>query len=67
MRFHCCSPSDPNVDHVDFTRCRRLIRLFSVLIGLLATSAAFAQEPDWKLVWSDEFNGESLDYSKWGD
>lgn len=65
MRFHCCSPSDRNVGHVDFTWCGRLIRLFSVLIGLLATSASFAQEPDWKLVWSDEFNGEFLDYSKW--
>ena len=21
---------------------------------------------DWKLVWSDEFNGTKLDYSKWG-
>ena len=21
---------------------------------------------DWKLVWSDEFNGSKLDYSKWG-
>ena len=31
-----------------------------LLIPYLATSAAE------KLVWSDEFNGESLDYSKWG-
>ena len=35
--------------------------VFSLLvIPYLATSAAE------KLVWADEFNGESLDYSKWG-
>ena len=30
---------------------------------LLATQANTA---DWQLVWSDEFNGSKLDYSKWG-
>jgi len=33
-----------------------------------ATSAVTSQSgdaADWKLVWQDEFDGESLDYSKW--
>jgi len=46
------------------------------LIGFGSTARqldAFAQRPEadangdeWKLVWHDEFEGQSLDYSKWG-
>ena len=32
---------------------------------LLSAASAMAQSPDWKLVWSDEFEGSKLDYSKW--
>ena len=38
------------------------------LLGYLLTAFpfAYAQSPDtWKLVWSDEFDGKSLDFSKW--
>jgi beta-glucanase (GH16 family) len=38
------------------------------LVGyLLSVSAfAYAQTPEpWRLVWSDEFDGKSLDFSKW--
>lgn len=50
----------------------RLLRITASLIcGLhLLTSVGFAQATDagrqLKLVWSDEFDGDSLDYSKWG-
>jgi hypothetical protein len=33
-----------------------------LVVGL---SIATAQDGDWKVVWSDEFEGKSLDYSKW--
>lgn len=32
---------------------------------LLSAASAMAQSPDWKLVWSDEFEGSKLDHSKW--
>lgn len=35
------------------------------LIATLLPSPTRAAEPRWKLVWSDEFGGEKLDYSKW--
>ncbi len=35
--------------------------LFNVL---LATSLA-ASSPEWELVWSDEFNGNEIDFTKW--
>lgn len=39
----------------------------SILICLLiSSSSSIVSAKDWKLVWSDEFNGSSLDYSKWG-
>jgi beta-glucanase (GH16 family) len=43
------------------------IVLFSYLLLIFATSTnpTSAQESNWKLVWSDEFEGEKLDYSKW--
>jgi beta-glucanase (GH16 family) len=36
-----------------------------VLTGLFQPLPTRAAEPAWKLVWSDEFAGEKLDYSKW--
>ena len=36
-----------------------------LLLWILATSVK-ADDEVWKLVWSDEFNGQQLDYSKWG-
>jgi beta-glucanase (GH16 family) len=45
---------------------RRFIFFLSVLAAhSLMASAADGQPRDWKLVWSDEFDGESLDVSKW--
>lgn len=42
--------------------CRSAI----VLLGLtLFMTSALARDVSWKLVWSDEFSGEKLDYSKW--
>lgn len=41
----------------------------SLILGLLAAISlpglTIAQDKEWKLVWSDEFDGKSLDYSKW--
>jgi len=31
----------------------------------LVMPTVIAEEPVWKLVWDDDFNGPSLDYSKW--
>lgn len=45
---------------------------FAVCIPCLLSSVAFSQQKSGtdskglKLVWSDEFDGKSLDYSKWG-
>ena len=38
-----------------------------LLLAALAASPAFASAPDsdWQLVWGDEFDGNSLDESKW--
>jgi len=45
---------------------RRFWRLSLASIALSVSATAFAQTlPGWELVWSDEFNGESLDRSKW--
>ena len=42
------------------------MRLFLViLLSLYFSHSSKAQDPQWKLVWSDEFDGESLDYTKW--
>ncbi len=32
---------------------------------LLLAAAASARGQDWQLVWSDEFDGDSIDISKW--
>ena len=39
--------------------------ILASLSYLLLTHAGSAQQ-EHKLVWADEFNGDSLDYSKWG-
>ena len=33
---------------------------------LLSGGVSLQADDQWKLVWSDEFNGKNLDYSKWG-
>ena len=51
-----------------------IMRFFLTLtIFLLGSGPSFfcpvalnAAESGWKLVWQDEFNGDALDYSKWG-
>ena len=41
-------------------------RFLTILcVAFCTVSAALAQEREWKLVWSDEFDGTKLDYSKW--
>lgn len=45
-----------------------LLFLLLVLVSLWSefeSRSVKAQEPQWKLVWSDEFDGKKLDYSKW--
>jgi beta-glucanase (GH16 family) len=43
-----------------------MLQKYWVLFMLLAAlSSATAQDDKWKLVWSDEFEGTMLDYSKW--
>ncbi len=43
--------------------------LFTIVIGLAAAISSpgqtHAPSDEWRLVWSDEFNGEGLDASKW--
>jgi beta-glucanase (GH16 family) len=47
-------------------RIRRFWRLAVASVALSTSAVAFGQTlPGWELVWSDEFNGESLDRSKW--
>jgi len=36
---------------------------FAVLANL--PIATFADDPDWRIVWRDEFDDKTLDYSKW--
>lgn len=36
-----------------------------VLLFWVMSSSSWAQKSDWQLIWSDEFNGSKLDYSKW--
>ena len=36
-----------------------------LLISIMSTHVASADDGEWKLVWQDEFDGESLDFSKW--
>lgn len=42
---------------------KKLIALAAALLSAGLTSAA--DPPGWELVWSDEFNGATLDLSKW--
>lgn len=43
-----------------------LVRLVAILIaGLTLLFAVPARAEDWRLVWSDEFDGQGLDRSKW--
>ncbi|HEV2885798.1 MAG TPA: glycoside hydrolase family 16 protein [Jatrophihabitans sp.] len=45
-----------------------VVALIALLVaGTVAAAAVFRQEskPDWQLAWSDDFNGTSLDRSKW--
>ena len=42
-----------------------MFRSAFLLLLLVLTSSVSAQSGEWKLVWSDEFDGKSLDYSKW--
>ena len=39
--------------------------LCSLPLGVLAVAAAPAHAQTWNLVWSDEFNGSSVDRNKW--
>ena len=43
---------------------RMRIYFCALLLCLNSITAISAEK--WKLVWSDEFNGKQLDYSKWG-
>lgn len=44
----------------------RVIR-FAIVVAAIAATFAFssAQEPGWKLTWSDEFDGPAIDQKKW--
>jgi beta-glucanase (GH16 family) len=46
---------------------RRLLALAVALAPLVACGSSSSDAPagDWKLVWSDEFNGSSVDKTKW--
>lgn len=39
--------------------------MMTLLVCLACAAPATAQPTGWKLVWSDEFDGPTLDYSKW--
>jgi len=43
------------------------MKFLLTILGVLycSVSAAQSQDKDWELVWSDEFDGPTLDYSKW--
>ena len=43
---------------------KKLTALATALLSAGLTSAA--DPPGWELVWSDEFDGATLDLSKWG-
>lgn len=44
----------------------RLILAACCLTVVLASVSQGQERDGWKLVWSDEFDGDKLDYSKWG-
>lgn len=41
-----------------------IIRMLLGTVGFIGALHA-AETPGWKLVWSDEFNGKELDFTKW--
>src|SRR4051812_11966287 len=41
------------------------MRLGFLLLLLIASSSLADDPPKWNLVWKDEFDGDSLDLSKW--
>ena len=42
------------------------IYLFLAIIIFSVSNITFSKsDNDWSLIWSDEFNGESLDNTKW--
>ena len=48
------------------TRCGGLCSAsLLVLFALFANTAAGPRDPEWKLVWSDEFDGKDIDKTKW--
>ena len=56
-----------NQNSLTSTTSNKAIRLFFSLLAVLATDAlVHTANADWKLAWSDEFDAEKLDYSKWG-
>ncbi len=49
-------------------RWSRLVAVVSVgllLVGLAAAPGQSPEKPEWKLVWSDEFDGSAIDRTKW--
>ena len=40
--------------------------LFAIFVMLSFAAATHSPANQWQLVWSDEFDGNELDYSKWG-
>ncbi len=44
---------------------KHLLQLFTLLISITLFSFSTLNAQDWQLVWSDEFEGDSLDQSKW--
>jgi len=47
-------------------RAATLLFLCASIAGAQTVPASATKASPWKLVWSDEFNGDKLDYSKWG-
>lgn len=47
-------------------RFRRWSVVSIAVLALTGFAATTLQQPQWQLVWSDEFDNKQLDYSKWG-